>query len=66
MNENSDEDRWRCDVCLSEEGEENNPLYICDMCMVVVHLSCYNRDLLEEYDKDCDDKPWYCSRCKFL
>lgn len=63
--ENQNEDNWRCDVCLQETFEDNNPLYICDLCMVVVHLSCYNRDLLDEYEKD-KDEPWFCSRCKHL
>lgn len=66
VTENQNEDDWRCDVCVSKEEEETNPLYICELCQVVVHLSCYMRDLVEEYDKDLEDKPWYCSRCKYL
>ena len=55
---NLNEDNWYCDVCL-DTGEQhvdacsqhnddiNEPedLVICDLCLVVVHPSCYRRDL---------------------
>ena len=68
MNKNLDEDMWNCDICLSnendEDDEEDDPLAICDLCLVVVHPSCYRRDLFDQ-DTD-DDSPWYCSRCAYL
>ena len=63
-----DEDKWACDICLSTEGEGDDdgddPLAICELCLVVVHPSCYRRDLYE--DNLDDDSPWYCARCKYL
>jgi hypothetical protein len=43
--ENSAEDKWRCDICLSKVCEDDDPLCICELCMVVVHPSCYRKDL---------------------
>ena len=62
------EENWRCDICLSKESEEDDPLYQCDLCMVVVHPTCYRRDLYLEIlqDSDREDEPWFCARCKFL
>lgn len=61
---NKEEDWWRCDVCLSMEGDNDDELAICDLCLVVVHPSCYRRDL---YAADPEDaSPWFCARCKFL
>lgn len=43
---------------------EREELVICDICLVVVHPSCYRRDL---YRQDpYDDTPWYCERCRYL
>ena len=48
----------------ADENDEDDPLAICELCLVVVHPSCYRRDL---FDEDSDDEtPWYCSRCKYL
>ena len=68
MKENEDEERWKCDVCLSKESEDDDPLYQCDLCMVVVHPTCYRRDLyLEIFDNsEREDEPWFCARCKYL
>ena len=69
MNQNQEEDNWACDICLStepdgEDTDDDDPLAICDLCLVVVHPSCYRRDL---YEQDVDDEsPWYCARCKYL
>ena len=68
VNQNLDEDKWMCDICLSnendEDDDEDDPLAICDLCLVVVHPSCYRRDL---FDQDTDDEsPWYCARCTYL
>jgi len=62
--QNTNEDNWHCDICLSKENEEDDPLCVCDLCLVVVHPSCYRRDLYEQ-DPD-DENPWYCARCNFL
>jgi hypothetical protein len=45
VHSNTREDDWKCDICLSMQNEEDDPLSICDMCLVVVHPSCYRRDL---------------------
>lgn len=47
VSEMEDEDEWRCDVCLSRESEEDDPLTQCDLCLMVVHPNCYRRDLYE-------------------
>jgi hypothetical protein len=62
--ENLVEDKWRCDICLSPECEDADPLNICDLCLVVVHPSCYRKDL---YSAPMDDySPWFCNRCDYL
>ena len=64
-NNNQNEDNWFCDICL--DGDDDNAeedLAICEMCLVVVHPSCYRRDLYEQ-DPD-DESPWYCQRCNYL
>ncbi len=68
LSEFEDEENWRCDICLSKESEDDDPLYQCDLCMVVVHPTCYRRDLYLEIleNSDREDEPWFCSRCKFL
>lgn len=50
---------------MEAEGEdEDDQLSICELCQVVVHPSCYRRDLFDaEID---DDSPWYCARCLYL
>ena len=64
MTQNFEEDNWRCDVCLSKLDDEDDLLAVCELCNVVVHPSCYRRDL---YEQDLDDEsPWYCSRCLYL
>jgi hypothetical protein len=60
--ENLDEDKWTCDICLSKADEEEDNLCICELCLVVVHVNCYKRDL---FDDETDDD-WLCSRCKYL
>lgn len=66
---NINEDNWYCDICLDtggivDENGEDEQLVICELCMVVVHPSCYMRDL---YDLDPDDEsPWYCEKCAYL
>lgn len=63
QNESNEED-WSCDICLSKESEDDDPLSMCDLCMVVVHPTCYRREL---YNKDFDeDEPWFCARCRYL
>ena len=52
MNDQTNEDNWRCDICLSKENEDDDPLTQCDLCLVVVHPACYRRDL---YEEDIDD-----------
>lgn len=51
MHVNQEEDNWLCDICLSVEpaegNEEDDPLTICELCNVVVHPTCYRRDLFE-------------------
>ena len=67
VSSNFDENAWRCDICLSLENEgedEDDQLSICELCQVVVHPSCYRRDL---FDAEIDDEsPWYCARCHYL
>lgn len=65
MAEFEDEDFWACDVCLSRENEEDDPLTQCELCQVVVHPACYRRDLYENEDMP-DNEPWYCAKCKFV
>jgi hypothetical protein len=64
VNQNTREDNWRCDVCLSKENEEDDPLCICELCLVVVHPSCYRRDLYEQDPED--ENPWFCARCNYI
>ena len=42
---NQNEENWFCDICLDEEDDEEEDLVICELCLVVVHPSCYRRDL---------------------
>ncbi len=65
MREFADEDNWHCDICLSKESEDDDPLSQCDLCMMVVHPACYRRDLYEE-DEGAEDAPWFCARCKVI
>ena len=72
-NNNFNEDNWYCDICLDSELNEcsesvegaaqyeREELVICELCMVVVHPSCYRRDLYKQDPND--DDPWYCERC---
>lgn len=61
---NENEDNWYCDICLDMDqgpGSSDEPLAICELCLLVVHPSCYRRDL---YKSDpYDESPWYCERC---
>lgn len=65
MREFHDDSKWYCDICLSAESEDSDLLTQCDLCMVVVHPTCYRRDLYENEDMK-DDDPWFCARCKYL
>ena len=53
-NNNLNEDNWYCDICLdaglNDELQDSliddqEELAICDLCLVVVHPSCYRKDL---------------------
>ncbi len=60
------QDEWICDICNSsaeQDGEYN--LVQCEMCLVVVHDTCFGRELLDDEVFESDD-PWYCPRCKYL
>ena len=46
-----------CAVCLESEGDEDNPIVLCDGCEVGCHLNCYG---LSEIPAGS----WYCDRCK--
>lgn len=63
-NNNLKEENWFCDICLDAEGAEDEDLAICELCLVVVHPSCYRRELYEQ--DPSDDSPWYCQRCIYL
>jgi hypothetical protein len=63
---NMNEDLWRCDICLSGSNEEDDLLCACDLCLVVVHQSCYKRELYEDEQDVDEDAPWFCARCKYL
>ena len=69
-NNNLNEDNWYCDICLDtglneelqdSQADEQEELAICDLCLVVVHPSCYRKDL---YSQDPEDESsWFCQRC---
>lgn len=65
MEDFEDEDQWHCDICLSRENEDDDPLTQCEFCLVVVHPACYRRDLYENEDLP-DDEAWFCAKCKFI
>jgi hypothetical protein len=64
ITKNKNENDWQCDICLSKESEDDDPLSMCELCMVVVHPTCYRRDLYCEDNKE--GEPWFCQRCKYL
>ena len=53
------EDDDKCGVCLELEGDDDDPIILCDGCNVGVHLGCYGLQQVPEGD-------WYCDRCKKL
>jgi len=69
LNNNLNEDNWYCDICLDsgnneEEIEDGEDLCICELCLTVVHPSCYRKDL---YSQDPEDESsWFCQRCILL
>jgi hypothetical protein len=65
MREFTDDSKWHCDICLSAESEDDDPLTQCDLCMLVVHPACYRRDLYLNEDMK-DDEPWFCAKCKLI
>lgn len=60
--ENEFEQNWHCDICL--DGEEDEDLVICDLCLVVVHPSCHRRELYKSAPNEKD--AWHCERCRFI
>eukprot|EP00347_Sterkiella_histriomuscorum_P019087 403342999 len=64
----SDSQEFKQEILRMRKDEEDDPLYQCDLCMVVVHPACYRRDLYDEVmqNSDCEDEPWFCARCKHL
>ena len=48
-----------CGVCLELEGDDDDPIILCDGCNVGVHLGCYGLQQVPEGD-------WYCDRCARL
>ena len=53
----ADQDDSMCGVCMELEGDDDNPIILCDGCNVGVHLGCYGLQQVPEGD-------WYCDRCK--
>ena len=43
--EDEDPDLYRCNICRSDEGDDDNPLVLCDKCSVCVHRECYGNPL---------------------
>ena len=59
---NQNEEGMVCDICLDEEGEEDDQILICELCLVAVHQSCYGREIVSQIPVG----EWYCERCSFL
>ncbi|CAI2387126.1 unnamed protein product [Moneuplotes crassus] len=60
-------DTARCDICLKDycqifEDGSNDDLIMCDVCKVLVHQSCYGRDILSSIPEG----DWLCERCIYL
>jgi len=49
--EDEDPDLYRCNICRSDEGDDDNPLVLCDKCSVCVHRECYGNPLGMSYSR---------------
>lgn len=50
---------FTCNVCRTDEGDEDNPLVVCEKCLICVHRECYGSPLSVEIPED----EWVCERC---
>jgi hypothetical protein len=44
-----DPNLYQCNICRSDEGDDANPLVLCDKCLVCVHRECYANPLCRSY-----------------
>jgi len=51
-------DSFYCEICLSSEFLDDDPIILCDGCDLGFHQSCYGINASIE-----SSQPWYCNRC---
>ncbi|KAH9293727.1 hypothetical protein KI387_041069 [Taxus chinensis] len=54
-----DDDGVICNVCSGHDGNQTDPIVLCDGCDVMVHASCYGDPLIN----GIPDGDWFCARC---
>ncbi len=62
IDENDEDEKIQCDVCLDLDHEKDNEIVICSLCNVAVHQNCYGSELIDRVPKG----DWFCERCDSL
>lgn len=67
IEENSDETKIACDVCQYTDDFDEDEIFICSLCQVGVHQTCYGSELVStNYETLMEQDDWYCARCRDL
>ncbi len=47
VQENFDDDKVQCDICLDKEYEDEDQIVLCDLCNAATHQGCYGGSILK-------------------
>ncbi|KAK0601837.1 hypothetical protein LWI29_027869 [Acer saccharum] len=54
-----DDDGIVCAVCQSTDGDQTDPIVLCDGCDLMVHTTCYGNPIV----KGIPEGDWFCAKC---
>ena len=66
IEDNYDEDKIACDICLYTDDFDLDELVICSLCQVGVHQTCYGSELVSDTFDIYKEEDWFCARCRDL